>query len=255
MPTPKDGYHLKDGTPVPRTTEIIDAFDPKFGLRDWIYNTGIEAGLVRASNARYPEAPPLPEVSYKDKRDSAGSVGTAVHAMIQAYIKGFMTETEFLFSALSSLQRENVNRSFEAFTKWVDKKEIEWLETEVELVSEAHRYGGTLDAVGVMEGKLVLFDWKTAAGAYPSHLLQLAAYRQLWNENNPLKRIEQTYMVRFSKTDATFEPYPFSDLDAAWRVFYHHRRALYDTPKIAAALKEARKCMKLEISLEKSSGD
>ncbi len=233
MPTPKDGYHLKDGTPVPRTTEIIDAFDPKYGLRDWIWNQG-RLGI-----------------DYKTVRDAAGDVGTAVHAMIQAYING-ATNFEGFHEKLSAEQSYSVGLAFGAFTRWVRKKEIEWLETEVELVSEKYRYGGTLDAVGVIEGGLVLCDWKTS-DAYPRHLLQLAAYRQLWNENRE-RPINTTILVRLSKTDATFEPYTFSNLDGAWQLFLHHRQAFEEIDNVATALREARRCMKLEKSREKSSG-
>lgn len=251
MPTPKSGYFLKDGTEVPRTTAIIDAFDPKFGLRDWIYQRGVDAGIVRMRNiARELAGEPLePEVYYTQYRDKAGSVGTEVHALIHAHIK---RETPPV-SDLTLEQKELALKVFKAFLGWVETAKVDWLESEVMLVSEDFRYGGTLDAVGMAGGKLVLFDWKTSAGAYPSHVLQTAAYRQLWNENRP-KPIEMVYLVRFSKTDATFEPYPFPDLDAAWEVFYHHRRALEEMPKVEAALKEARRCMKLEKSRGKSSG-
>lgn len=222
MPTPKDGYRLKGGTPVPRTTEVIDAFDPKYGLRDWIWNQGKQG---------------LP---WREKRDSAGNVGTAVHAMIEAWIR---RKPQPVLVGLDVTQKDQVGRGFMAFTKWVFENDIEWLETEIELVSEVFGYGGTLDAVGKIGEELILFDWKTSSGIYPSHLIQVAAYRNLWNENR-VPRINRVFVVRFSKTDATFEPYEFS-LVGAWSAFVHMRRAFDEMPFVKADLKETKACMKL----------
>ncbi len=235
MPTPTDGYHLKDGTQVPRTTAIIDAFDPKFGLRDWIWNQG-KLGI-----------------DYKAVRDTAGGVGTAVHAMIRAHIKGIPGPT-LEWEALSLLEAQAASSAFLGFQGWVEKKKIEWLETETELVSEEYRYGGTLDAVGIMEERLVIFDWKTSAYVYASHVLQLAAYRQLWNENRK-RPVDEALLVRFDRKTGAFEPYPFPYLNAAWKKFVALRAAYDEIPLVETALKEAKRCMKLSRSRVLYSGD
>ena len=102
-------------------------------------------------------------------------------------------------------------------------------------MSERHRYGGTPDAIGVVNNQLVLLDWKTSNGIYADHLIQLAAYGHLWNENYPDQPITGGFhLLRFSKQKGDFGHHHFAALDEAWEQFLLFRRA-YDINKILKA--------------------
>jgi hypothetical protein len=75
-------------------------------------------------------------------------------------------------------------------------------------------------------------DWKTSNGVYPDYLIQIAAYRQLWEENNPLKLLTGGFhLLRFSKEHADFAHHYWSELNDAWDQFVLFRRS-YDLDKI-----------------------
>jgi len=56
------------------------------------------------------------------------------------------------------------------------------------------RYAGTPDLVGKMDNELVLIDLKTSSGIRDHHLIQIGAYAQILNRNNPNK-IKTGYLV------------------------------------------------------------
>jgi hypothetical protein len=100
--------------------------------------------------------------------------------------------------------------------------------TEVPLVSEAHQFGGTLDFVCEIDGVICLGDFKTSGAIYPEMLMQLAAYRHLWNECRPDQMITgPSHLLRISKSSPDFGHYSFGDLSDAWELFLLARRA-YD---------------------------
>ncbi len=226
MPTPKEGYFLKDGvTKVPGTTTICTAYKDSGGLLHWAWTQGKEG------------------LDYRETRDKAGDIGTLVHAAIEAALAGNPLPGTFCEGDAS--YDEVPARAYGAFLKWQKQTKIEILNQEMLLVSEEYRYGGTPDAVGVVDGKLVLLDWKTSKGVYKNYILQLAAYKQLWDENHPDTPITGgTWLVRFSKTDGVCEPYFFEDLTPAWEQFKDARRMYEREKTLDAMLERAKSCMK-----------
>jgi len=218
MPTPRKGYFLKDGTQVPGTTTICGAYKDSGALIHWAWLQGKEGQ------------------DYRETRDKAGSIGSAAHAMIEATIRG---------DPLPPGPPE-AHKAFDAYQRWAQQSKIEIVANEIQLVSHEYRYGGTPDAIGEIDGRFVLLDWKTSKGVYKNYMLQLAAYKNLWEEDNPDLPITGAYLVRFSKTDATCEPYEFSlgSLGVAWEQFKLFRQA-YDLEKtLDRELEEAKSCMK-----------
>ncbi len=181
MPTPKEGYFLKDGTQIPGTTKVTDAYKDAGGLMYWNWQQGTLG------------------IPYGQSLKEAGAIGTAVHGMVEAHLSGQDVPLGIFPEA---------QQAYEAFLRWERQNKIFVFEQEISLVSEEYRYGGTLDAVGAADGEYVLLDWKTSKGIYGNHQLQLAAYVHLWNENFPERTIVGgAYLVRFSKTDAVCEAY------------------------------------------------
>ncbi len=218
MPTPKAGYFLKDGSKVPGTTTICGAYKDSGGLLHWAWEQGTKG------------------LDYRQTRDKAGDIGTLVHAIIEAMLKG----------ELPPAVSEEAAKAVHAFLGWQRQNKIEIIEAEIQLVSEEYKYGGTLDAVGVIDEEYVLLDWKTSKGVYKNYLLQLAAYIQLWNENHPGMEIVKACLVRFSKTDGVCEPYffPAEDLSVALTQFLAFREAYNREYLLDMVLEKAKSCMK-----------
>jgi len=74
-------------------------------------------------------------------------------------------------------------------------------------------------------------DWKTSNAIYPDHIIQLAAYKVLWEENHPDQPITGGFhLCRFSKEHGDFAHHFWSELDDAWEQFLLFRQA-YDIDK------------------------
>lgn len=212
MPTPRAGYFLKDGTKAPGTTTIIGRFKDSGGLLRWAFKQGKEG-----------------KAKLYDESEKAADIGTCAHGMVELsicgksaseiddYVKATLADPEMQLKAYSA---------FGAYESWAKNFKVKIIEQELQLVSERHRYGGTLDAMGLIDNQLVLLDWKTSNSVYSDYLIQLAAYRNLWEENFPDKPITGGFhLLRFAKEHGDFAHHYFPNLDNAWRQFLLFREA------------------------------
>jgi hypothetical protein len=168
-------------------------------------------------------------IDYRDARDSAASAGTLAHALVEGDIRGVPSPQVPLTD-----EQTKALKAFENYKEWAAQTQLTPVKTETRLISERHKYGGTIDAM-LVGGKLSLGDWKTSNAVYPDYLIQLAAYGLLWTENFPDQPIEGGYhLLRFSKDTADFVHYHFGELDEAAEAFLLMRR-LYDLDKVLRA--------------------
>lgn len=215
MAHPTAGYHLADGTRIPGTTTIIGRFKESGGLIRWAYGQGMAAQRGEIKDLY-------------DKRDEAADAGTAAHSMVEAHIK----KIEYDPQGLSTDLLKQAEKAFSAYLSWESMTRLEIVEQETSLVSEKYRFGGTPDAIGLIDGKFCLLDWKTSNGIYQDYLIQLAAYQELWNENRPdMPLTGGFHLCRFSKEFPDFHHHYFEDLSEALRAFILMRE-LYDIDKI-----------------------
>lgn len=210
MPRPKGGYKLQDGSSVIGVTTITGRFKDSGGLLYWACEQGraIERGEIS---------------KLYDKRDSAAEAGTLCHDMVEAHIK---KEPVPDLSKYPEKIAKQAQQGYENYLEWEQNSNIKIILTEPELVSEKYKFGGCPDAIGVdSRGRLCIPDWKTSSGdAYVDYLLQLAAYKILWEENNPDKPITGGFhLCRFVKENADFHHHYWSELEDAKEMFLHLR--------------------------------
>ena len=214
MPHPKAGYKLANGDSAPGVTTIINRFKDSGGLLYWAFGQGKAAERGQISNLY-------------EKRDEAADAGTLAHALVEAYING---------DTLPELPENGIGlkaqQGFANYLHWQEDNKIEVVLQEMQLVSETYKFGGCPDAMGIdSRGDLAILDWKTSDGVYPDYLIQIAAYRHLWEENNPDQPITGGFhLLRFSKEHADFAHHYWSELDDAWEQFKLFRQA-YDIDK------------------------
>lgn len=212
---PTQPYKLKDGTRVPGVTTVIGNC-----------HLGSIDGLLFWANSLGKEGK-----SHVEERDKAADAGTACHDMAECYAKGI----EFDASKYPPETLQKATGAFQAFREWCDQTNLKIAHSELSLVSEVYRYGGTLDCM-LVNGKLALGDYKTSNSIRVGMLCQLAAYRHLWEETHPAELITGGFhLLRFSKPEQTDDPVHFShhywsDLTAAWEAF-KHMRELYELNK------------------------
>lgn len=217
MPTPRKGYFTQDGTKVPSVTTILGRFKDSGALIRWAYNRGKDGKELY------------------DERDKACDIGTAAHAMVEAHIHGEDPTLREELTKLDTEGRVKAENAYQMYLKWASMSNLKVVEQEMQLVSERYRFGGTPDAIGEVDGVLCLVDWKTSNGVFSDYLLQLAAYRILWEESHPDRPLLGGFhLCRFSKEHGDFGHHYYAELDDAREMFIALRTAYqYD-----AALKK-----------------
>lgn len=226
MATPKQGYTLADGSKIPGTTTIIGRFKDSGGLLHWAFEQGklAERGVIS---------------KLYDKAQEAADIGTQAHEAIEAHLHGNTPDL--------SGSDERVQQAFNNALGWLNSTRIELVPElqEIQLVSEEHKFGGTPDAIGLLDGKLILLDWKTSNAVYSDYIIQMAAYRHLLQsgfrmdtrEPIGLELADGAWICRFSKDHGDFATHYFGDLSDAWEQFLLFRRAYEIDKKLKSRTK------------------
>jgi hypothetical protein len=207
MARPAAGYRLADGRKVPGVTTITGHRVNPGGLMWWAWNEGREGR------------------DYRETRDAAAGIGTTVHELAEALVRG---------EPLPTITEPLVELGFSAFRRWWEGQQFEVVATEESIVSETLAVGGTLDAVArsAATGKLSLIDYKCANDVYIEALIQVATYKAMWNEAHPEQPIDGAIeLIRFSKEFGDFVHRSFAELDLAFEQF-KHLRIIYENDKV-----------------------
>jgi hypothetical protein len=191
-------YRTADGAQVPGVTTVLGSSlgwkTP--GLIHWAWKLGIEGK------------------DYKAERNRAADVGSLAHACAEARIIGKP------LPALPEEHRAKVEGALSAFDAWRAESRIDLVASEVPLISEAHHYGGCIDAVGVFDGVAQLVDFKSSKDLYPDQICQVAAYASLWTENHPDLPIRAWHILRWGPGgDFHHHALNAEQIAAGWRVF------------------------------------
>lgn len=218
MPTPKAGYRLADGSRVSGTTTIVSAQLAwnKQALMYWAWSQGRDGK------------------DFREERDAAAALGTIVHSCIELEMRGGSWESVWTGASPPEPSFKSlVEPSMLAFWEWRDSYQLETTGSEVQLVSEKWRYGGTLDYPARVKGRRVILDLKTSGNVYPDHRIQLRAYGELWNENYPEDPVTGYHLLRVGKEDGGFAHHYWPSLEKEWECF----RLLLELHRLAKELK------------------
>ena len=210
---PKGGYQLASGEKVPGVTTIIGRFKDSGGIIYWAWDQGRNG------------------FDFRETKDDAAQAGTIAHALVEYHITGKSDEeiTRMIEEEKVTPEiLEKANRAYENYLNWEKTTKLSVVKTEMSLVSETYKFGGTFDGIAVVEidGVRSLADWKTSSAIYRDALVQVAAYKWLWEENFPDQPIEGGFhLCRFSRDEADFSHHYFENLDDGWRQFVLFREA------------------------------
>lgn len=152
----------------PSVTTMENVWDKGVGFEKWLIMNGYEA--------------------YK-LRDNAARIGTLVHTLIDSLISGEVVDCKFdYFDENGELIRADnkVQKRLVGFLKfWEENKPLP-LASEITLYNEQLAFAGTADLITYIGDKLWLIDYKTG-NQYPTHAIQLTAYKMLWESIHPEK--------------------------------------------------------------------
>ena len=195
-------YRNEAGEPLPGVTTALGVMG-KPPLKFWAFSQGqaYERGEID---------------SLYEKRDEAADAGTLAHSFVETHLKGL---PEPQVDDLDEAVLKKAEGCFLAYLDWEKSHQFQPIESELSLVSEKHGYGGTLDIAAVM-GANSIVDIKTSKDVYFSMKVQVAAYKELWNENYPDNPIKDCHILRLGE-DGGFSHHYYPNLDKEFECFLH----------------------------------
>jgi hypothetical protein len=200
LPTPRNGYFI-GSTRVPSVTTVLSTLGwGSENLLTWANNLGLDGK------------------KHTEERQKAADVGTCAHDMIDCYLhKRRMDSDPYTPDVI-----EAARPAFNAYLSWAKDHRVEVLASEFPLVSSAHRYGGTPDAlVRINRTETVLLDFKTSKWLFAKHVIQVVAYLDLISECHN-KYLDKAIVLRVGK-DGVFRALTVEgeSIEQGRQAFYH----------------------------------
>jgi hypothetical protein len=193
-------YKLANGTRVPGVTTILGVL-AKPALIKWANNLGLQG---------------IDSVKYVD---ALACVGTAAHAACIADLRG--EDVDSVFAPLGKDTRALAENCYLSFCSWLKKHKVEPIATELPLVSEKYGYGGTLDILARVDGKIEIVDLKTGKAIYPDYFRQVAGYWNLVVENGIVEvPVDQFRILNIPRAESeAFDEKIKASLRTQWDIF------------------------------------
>ncbi len=187
---------------LPGVTTVLNILN-KPGLVKWANNLGLQG----IDSSRF--------------TSEAAETGSLAHEMILAYFNKQECDTH----DYSARQIEKAAHSLSLFHKWVSVYQPRPILIEKQLVSSKYGYGGTLDLYASLNVSgtcfLELVDFKTGSGPWPTHYVQLAAYKNLLEENGHIVENCRLLKLPADQSTQTFSEVQLLNLDRYWDLFLH----------------------------------
>jgi hypothetical protein len=192
----KKHIYTVDGEKLISVTAITKIIDKSGPLMWWAAG---EAVKYIDNQLQYNKEPD--EVQWEQiKRDAKGahartanraaSIGTMAHGWIEQYLStGILPDWPKNPELLASVQ---------SFVRWADEVNLIPHAMEFKVYSREHKFAGTVDFHGTVDGESVLLDWKTSKSIYPEYALQLAGY-QIAAEEEMSLQFDSRYCVLLPK--------------------------------------------------------
>lgn len=181
----KGSPYFYNGMMVPRVTEILSTMLHEDYLMGWACYIG------RIGK------------QYKNVVQEAADKGSFVHGFIEDYLKNGIDPD---FHQVPTPLLEEVNNAFNGFLLWWENlnrnNTVYILMQEVQLVTPW--FGGTLDLLLSINGKIFLIDFKTSNHPSYKYFYQLAAYRFMLNMIYGID-IDGTGIVMLNKKEVYFD--------------------------------------------------
>lgn len=191
-------YRVADNTIVPGVTTVLGLLN-KPALVPWANKLGLQG------------------IDVKKYVDDKADIGTLGHAMVTDTLMGTVTD----LSDYSQNQIDLAENCALSFWEWEKENPIEEVFfCEKPLVSEAHRFGGTLDIYAKVNGRREIIDLKTGSGIYDEHLWQVAALKRLLEEHgNPVDGVRIINIPR-TETEAFMQRIASEkESEVGWEIF------------------------------------
>lgn len=179
---------------VPSVTWICESYPKGIAYFKWLANKG------------WDEAEAL--------KVAAGEKGSKVHQAVSCLINGKTVKMDSKFPNDEGKEEELTLEEYDCILSFVDwVKEIKPKFLKSEFVVWGQGYAGTVDVLCEIGGKIYIVDFKTSQYIWPSHELQLSAYKHaLEKEGVNLAILQLGYHLNKKR-------YKFTEIDDKFREF------------------------------------
>ena len=212
-------YCIEGQGDLPSVTTILGQLDKSGALMGWVakitYNYLIDHQEELKTAQDPTEVFKKAKTYYKEIQQTALDFGSALHNLIEVYLKE---------QKVDGLLEENtlLNKPFEQFKEWQKKYNFELIQSEHIIWSEM-RYAGTLDCVARLNDKLYVVDFKSSKAIYDDYLWQISAYMKAYEERTN-GEVAGLGILRLPKnTDDVYEwrEYTLEQANDAFDCFMH----------------------------------
>ncbi len=128
--------------------------------------------------------------------DGLANIGTLIHYLIECDINGAVPD-------LNNYTPNEVKTATEAFTKWVEwrgRNRFALIGSELQIVSDSLKVGGTCDIYAMVNDKATVLDIKTSKACYSEQRTQVVAYKNLLVENG--KTVDECRIIRIGRSES-----------------------------------------------------
>lgn len=183
-PIKVDSDYIYNGVIVPRVTKILSKCIHSDSLMYWANSLGFK------------------HQSYKKTLDAAANIGHHAHENIDNFL-----EDENYEAIESSMPYQSYN-AYQSFLKWystiINIAKVRVIFHEKTLTCKY--FGGTLDGLYEINGKIYLVDYKTSNHITFKYILQLAAYRYMLRTELCIE-IDGCIILQLSKDSVSYNEF------------------------------------------------
>lgn len=188
-------HYNYNGIKVPRVTSIISKCIHSDVLMYWANSLGFK------------------HKSYKKTLEASADIGSECHNSIDIFL-------DSNYTTIKNPENYNANNAFNSFLKWWNDINANNI---VEVIFHEHplicRYfGGTLDGLYRINGKIYLVDYKTSNHVTFNYFLQAAAYRYILRTEFGIE-LDGIIILQLSKNDISYNEF-FLDLHIVFNLSY-----------------------------------
>jgi hypothetical protein len=147
-------------------------------------------------------------------RDEAGKFGRCIHLHFECAVKNEPFPVQDFPPSYVEIAEVSTARLME----YAQKNGLKPLHSELQLVSDVHHFGGTIDLTWAVEGQqgVVLSDLKGSARVSINHCIQVfGGYRIAFEEKMPQFPIIGRELLRIDRDTGELEDHHYSEKDAA----------------------------------------
>jgi hypothetical protein len=192
-----------DGKQIPSVSSISGMIDKSNALLVWSERLARKYLAMFLGETLTENIIETAVMQYKTIKDEAGESGTDVHKLCELFILAVKNGTEK--PVIDETISQPVINGYNAFLKWYNENDVQFIESERDVYSKEHNYVGTFDVLMKVNGIITLGDFKTGSNIYPEYFIQLSGYNQAYIEEQTGIKVEHYMILNFNKDTGDFK--------------------------------------------------